>query len=297
MSESTTLVAEETQAAAPATQASNVTEPVNDDLSDGLALLDEIDGKTATQDEARTEPEKRSTEPEALDEELEAVKAAREAATEEATAKTRAAIAKETEDSNKRNEKLRQLDGIQQSFRQRQQVIRAWGAEVLSGQREITQQDIDGLAEMLNQHHAQAALVTSKDYWDDTLAFAKANLPEDVATEIAKGAREGKFQRYSDLMSAVLDAKGKASVKGHYTEAQVREREATAALKALKKFQADPDRYISRTRTAQSRDASGSRTAEPRSLAEAQEMHAGMHASGRKIDNEQMRAYKQRFTK
>lgn len=246
-------IAEETQAAAPATQASQVSEPANDELAEGLALLDEIDGKAETQAETRTEPEKRSTEPEA-DEDVEAVRqTAREAAAEEARAAQREEDAKALRDQQEREQHQRQLDGIASAFGERAGRIRATLDAIRDGSLELTPELTNAFLNEFNAHHSQSSIVTHKAYWDGTVAFAKEVLPAEAASEIEKGAREGKFRNFGELQRAILDANAKTAQNGRYTEAQVKEREALATLKALKKFQKDPERYTSRTNTAVSR--------------------------------------------
>lgn len=251
MSEAT-LTAEETQAAAPATQASESTESELD-LNEASALLDEIEGKE-TQGDAGTEAvETRSTEPEANDELAEAVKAAKEAAAEEARASQREADAKEQQERVERAQWQSQVEGINRAFGERASRIRATLEGIRDGTYELTPELTNAFLTEFNAHHAQSSIVTHKAYWDGTVAFAKELLPADSASEIEKGAKDGKYKNFGELQRAIIDAKVKEARTGHYTEAQVREREATAAYKALQKFQKDPDRYLSRTRTAVSR--------------------------------------------
>ncbi|MGD9827129.1 MAG: hypothetical protein AB7E70_20175 [Hyphomicrobiaceae bacterium] len=302
MSES--AVAETTQTNAAATQAQPVTEsPVDDELTEGTALLEEIAGKRETQDQARTEATGSGTEDEAQPDEFEsALEAARAAAAEEAAAKARDELTKEQEERNQREERRREVAGITQSFATRAQQLRAVLGEVLGGQdvsydvngQKITGADIVNWA--LNQfesHHGQSSIVTHTRYREGLLAYAKEELGDEDFAEIAKGEQDGKFPNYRALNKAVTDAIRGNAKKGLFTEAQVKDREARAALAVRRAFEADPERFLSRKSTAESRTSTGAST-RPTTMSEVRLMHIGQHPSGRRLSTAEMRDYEAR---
>lgn len=265
MSEST-AVAEVTQATTDApTQTTQVTESRDPELEEALSLLENIEGKRETQDPASTEGAKDGTETEGELDEVEeaAITAAREAAAEEATVKAREDVTREMEERNQRVARQREVEGIKQSFDTRAQGLRAVLSEVIGdatyqvGDRQVSGSEIVNWAlEQFNSHHGQSSIVTHSRYREGLLDYAKQELGDEGYAPIAKGEEEGKFPNYRALNKAVSDAIRADAKKGLFTEAQVKEREARTALKLQRAFRADPDRFLSRTNTATSREGS-----------------------------------------
>lgn len=241
-----------------ATQTDLGTEAESSDLTEGLALLDEIEGKV-TQPDAETEAPSTGTEPdeatteEAPDADLEELlKAERETAAEKASRETREQIATEQQETERAQRAEAQVRGIQQAFKTRATEIRTeteervanvqrWGDE-----QGLSQSQIDAIAgelrynanrniQKLEEHHGQISPVTHLAYWDNTDSFARAVLPKAAAEELV--GKRGSFTDHTQYLQALDKAIRKDAEEKYEKSPEARKARALAIVKAKRAWE------------------------------------------------------------
>jgi len=222
----TTDIAEATQTTEATTQADPATpESV---IETELSAESQID---ATQEVAGTEPAPDGTEPE-TDEEVEALKAAAaEAAREEERQRIEAERRQEEAERESREQAARRLDGMKQAFRETMPRLRSAIRQLANGELELTPQTEQGIVNAVEQFYAQASLIAQTDVWEHlSQKYAAKVVSEDFAKDLSQRVRDGKFQNLEGVYDAIVQEAVRKGKEGFFTEAKVKEREASAVV-------------------------------------------------------------------